>query len=284
VVREVGPDVTGWTAGDEVCALLTGGGYAEQVAVPAGQLLPVPAGVDLVTAATLPEAACTAWSNLVMTAGLRAGQTLLVHGGAGGIGTMAVQVGAALGARVAVTAGSPQKLQRCRDLGAQVLVDHRTDDFVDAVRQATDGRGADVVLDVMGASYLARNLSVLAPDGTLVVIGLQGGTRADIDLGLLLARRAAVAGTTLRARPAAQKAAIVAEVRAHLWPLVEAGRVRPVVDRVLPVTEAAEAHRLLEAGRHVGKIGLAVRPAPPSGARRGQGPGTPAERDSVPDS
>ena len=264
VVRAVGPGVSGWVIGDEACGLLAGGGYAEQVAVPAGQLLPVPAGIDLVTAATLPEAACTVWSNLVLTAGLHAGQTLLVHGGGGGIGTMAVQVGAALGARVAVTAGSPEKLRRCRDLGAQVLVDHRTTDFVQAVRDATGDRGADVVLDVMGAAYLARNLAVLAPDGTLVVIGLQGGTRADLDLGLLLAKRATVAGTTLRARPAEQKAAIVAAVREQLWPLVEAGRVRPVVDRVLPVTEAAQAHRVLEASEHLGKIALTVGSAPPA--------------------
>lgn len=258
VVRSVGADVTDWQVGDAVCALLTGGGYAEQVAVPAGQVLPVPAGLDLLTAATLPEAACTVWSNLVLTAGLHAGQTLLVHGGASGVGTMAVQVGAALGARVAVTAGSPQKLRRCRDLGADILIDHRSEDFVAALRQATHGQGADVVLDVIGAAYLQRNLAALAADGTLVVIGLQGGTTAEINLGLLLARRARVVGTTLRARPAEQKAAIVAAVRRDLWPLVEAGRVRPVVDRVLPITEAAEAHRVLEASEHVGKVALTI--------------------------
>jgi putative PIG3 family NAD(P)H quinone oxidoreductase len=258
VVRSVGADVTDWQVGDAVCALLTGGGYAEQVAVPAGQVLPVPAGLDLLTAATLPEAACTVWSNLVLTAGLHAGQTLLVHGGASGVGTMAVQVGAARGARVAVTAGSPQKLRRCRDLGADILIDHRSEDFVAALRQATHGQGADVVLDVIGAAYLQRNLAALAADGTLVVIGLQGGTTAEINLGLLLARRARVVGTTLRARPAEQKAAIVAAVRRDLWPLVEAGRVRPVVDRVLPITEAAEAHRVLEASEHVGKVALTI--------------------------
>jgi len=258
VVRSVGADVTDWQVGDAVCALLTGGGYAEQVAVPTGQVLPVPAGLDLLTAATLPEAACTVWSNLVLTAGLHAGQTLLVHGGASGVGTMAVQVGAALGARVAVTAGSPQKLRRCRDLGADILIDHRSEDFVAALRQATHGQGADVVLDVIGAAYLQRNLAALAADGTLVVIGLQGGTTAEINLGLLLARRARVVGTTLRARPAEQKAAIVAAVRRDLWPLVEAGRVRPVVDRVLPITEAAEAHRVLEASEHVGKVALTI--------------------------
>jgi len=258
VVRSVGADVTDWQVGDAVCALLTGGGYAEQVAVPTGQVLPVPAGLDLLTAATLPEAACTVWSNLVLIAGLHAGQTLLVHGGASGVGTMAVQVGAARGARVAVTAGSPQKLRRCRDLGADILIDHRSEDFVAALRQATHGQGADVVLDVIGAAYLQRNLAALAADGTLVVIGLQGGTTAEINLGLLLARRARVVGTTLRARPAEQKAAIVAAVRRDLWPLVEAGRVRPVVDRVLPITEAAEAHRVLEASEHVGKVALTI--------------------------
>jgi len=194
----------------------------------------------------------------VLIAGLHAGQTLLVHGGASGVGTMAVQVGAARGARVAVTAGSPQKLRRCRDLGADILIDHRSEDFVAALRQATHGQGADVVLDVIGAAYLQRNLAALAADGTLVVIGLQGGTTAEINLGLLLARRARVVGTTLRARPAEQKAAIVAAVRRDLWPLVEAGRVRPVVDRVLPITEAAEAHRVLEASEHVGKVALTI--------------------------
>jgi putative PIG3 family NAD(P)H quinone oxidoreductase len=258
VVRAVGPGVEHWRVGEPACALLAGGGYAEQVAVPVGQLLPIPAGLDLVTAATLPEAACTVWSNLVMAAGLGPGQTVLVHGGAGGIGTMAVQVAAALGARVAVTAGGAQKLARCRELGAQILVDHREQDFVAVVREATSGRGADVVLDLMGAAYLARNLQVLAADGTLVVIGLQGGTRAEIDLGLLLARRARVIGTTLRARPAGQKAEIVAQVREHVWPMVADGRVRPVVDRVLPLPDVAAAHEALESSEHVGKISLVV--------------------------
>ena len=255
-IAAVGSGVEGWTVGDEVCALLSGGGYAEQVAVPAGQLLPVPDGVSLLEAGALPEVVCTVWSNVFMVAGLRPGETLLVHGGASGIGTMAIQLGKAVGARVAVTAGSTAKLERCRELGADVAVSYRDEDFVAAVRAATDGRGADVVLDNMGAAYLARNVDVLATSGRLVVIGLQGGARAELDLGQLLTKRAAVLGTTLRARPAAEKAAIVAAVREHVWPLVASGRVRPVVDRVLALTDAAEAHRVVEAGEHVGKVVL----------------------------
>jgi putative PIG3 family NAD(P)H quinone oxidoreductase len=258
VVRSVGAKVTGWSVGDAACALLAGGGYAEQVAVPAGQLMPVPGGLDLVTAATLPEAACTVWSNLVSVGGLRAGQTVLVHGGASGIGTMAIQVAVAVGARVAVTAGSAAKLARCRELGAEILVNYREQEFVGAVREQTDARGVDLVLDVMGGSYLPRNLQVVALDGTIVVIGLQGGATAELSLGLLLAKRARVVGTTLRARPTEQKAEIVAEAVAHVWPLVEAGAVRPVVDRVLPLPQASDAHRVLEAGEHVGKIALTV--------------------------
>ncbi len=253
-IEAVGADVEGWAVGDEVCALLSGGGYAELVAVPAGQLLPVPAGVSLVDAAALPEVTCTVWSNVFMTAGLRPGELLLVHGGSSGIGTMAIQLGVQVGARVAVTAGSAEKLERCRELGAEVLVSYRDEDFVEAVRAATDGRGADVVLDNMGAKYLARNVDVLAPNGRLVVIGLQGGTRAELDLGLLLRKRAAVIATTLRARPAQEKAAIVAAVREHVWPLVEAGAVRPVVHDRLPLERAADAHRLLDESTHVGKV------------------------------
>ena len=253
-ITAVGTDVTGWSVGDEVCALLTGGGYAEQVAVPAGQLLPVPEGVGLVDAAALPEVACTVWSNVFMLAGLRPGETLLVHGGASGIGTFAVQLAVAAGARVAVTAGSAARLDRCRELGAEILVNYRDQDFVAAVRDATDGHGADVVLDNMGAKYLDRNLDVLAVNGRLANIGLQGGTRAELDLGKLMARRGAVLSTTLRARPPEEKATVVASVRENVWPQIAAGRVRPVVDRVLPMAEAAEAHRVVEAGEHVGKV------------------------------
>jgi putative PIG3 family NAD(P)H quinone oxidoreductase len=253
-ISALGPDVSGWAVGDEVCALIAGGGYAEQVAVPAGQLLPVPAGVGLVDAAALPEVTCTVWSNVFMLAGLRPGETLLVHGGASGIGTMAVQLAVTAGARVAVTAGSADKLERCRELGAEILVDYREQDFVEVVREATDGRGADVVLDTIGAKYLDRNLDVLATNGRIANIGLQGGTRAELDLGKLMARRGAVLSTGLRARPPAEKAAVVASVREHVWPHLEAGRVRPVVDRVLPMAEAAEAHRVVEASSHVGKV------------------------------
>jgi putative PIG3 family NAD(P)H quinone oxidoreductase len=253
-VAALGEGVDGWAVGDEVCALLAGGGYAEKVAVPAGQLLPLPDGVDLVTAAALPEVTCTVWSNVFMLAALRPGEVLLVHGGGSGIGTMAIQLGRPVGARVAVTAGSAAKLERCRELGAEILVNYRDEDFVEAVRGATDGRGADVVLDVIGAKYLQRNVGVLAPNGRLVVIGLQGGTRAEIDLGLLLRKRAAVLATALRSRPLEEKAAIVASVRENVWPLVASGAVRPVVDRVLRMRDAAEAHCVVEAGEHVGKV------------------------------
>jgi putative PIG3 family NAD(P)H quinone oxidoreductase len=257
-VAAVGEGVGGWAVGTAVCALLAGGGYAEQVAVPAGQLLPIPAGVDVVAAAALPEVTCTVWSNVFMLAGLRPGETLLAHGGGSGIGTMAIQLARHVGARVAVTAGSADKLARCRDLGAEVLVNYREEDFVEAVRAATGGHGADVVLDLIGAKYLARNVEVLAPNGRLVVIGLQGGTKAELDLGLLLRKRAAVLATALRARPAEEKAAIVASVEENVWPLLESGAVRPVVDRVLPMAEAAEAHRVLESGEAFGKVVLTV--------------------------
>jgi putative PIG3 family NAD(P)H quinone oxidoreductase len=257
-ITGLGEGVEGWSVGDEVAALLSGGGYAEQVTVPVGQLLPVPPGVDLVHAAALPEVTCTVWSNVFMLAGLRPGETLLVHGGSSGIGTMAIQLGRAMGARVAVTAGSTDKLERCRELGAEVLVNYRDEDFVEAVRTATDGHGADVVLDNMGAKYLARNLDVLATSGRLSVIGMQGGTRAELDLGLLMRKRGAVFSTSLRARPADEKAAIVASTHEHVWPLIESGDVRPVVDRVLPMADAAEAHSLVEQSTHVGKVLLAT--------------------------
>ncbi|MET9958049.1 NAD(P)H-quinone oxidoreductase [Streptomyces sp. NPDC006326] len=253
-ITAVGPGVSGWAVGDEVCALLSGGGYAERVAVPAGQLLPVPAGVDLATAASLPEVACTVWSNVFMVSHLRPGETLLVHGGSSGIGTMAIQLAKAVGAKVAVTAGDPQKLARCKELGADVLVDYREQDFVAEVKAATDGAGADVILDIIGAKYLARNLDALAVNGRLAVIGLQGGVKAELNLGALLSKRAAITATSLRARPLEEKAAIVAAVREHVWPLLSAGVVRPVVHAVLPMREAAEAHRIMEAGTHVGKI------------------------------
>jgi len=257
-IEATGVEVEGWAVGDQVCALLAGGGYAEKVAVPAGQVLPKPASVGLVDAAALPEVVCTVWSNVFMLAGLRPGETLLVHGGASGIGTMAIQLAKAVGAGVCVTAGSPEKLERCRALGADVAISYREENFVARVRDETHGRGADVILDNMGAAYLGRNLDALAVNGRLVVIGLQGGTRAELDLGKLLGKRAAVLATSLRGRPGDEKAAIVASVRENVWPLVESGRIRPVVDRILPLTDAAEAHRVVEASEHVGKVVLAV--------------------------
>ena len=258
VVAQVGDGVVGWSVGDECVALLAGGGYAEKVVVPAGQLMPVPPGLDLVTAAALPEVACTVWSNVVMDAGLRSGDVLLVHGGAGGIGTFAIQAGVALGARVAVTAGSPAKLERCAALGAEILVDYREQDFVEVVREATRGHGADVVLDNMGAAYLQRNVDVLATGGRIQVIGLQGGVKGEINLGVLMGKRAQVRGTTLRARPVEEKAAICARVASEVWPLVADGRITAVVDRVVPMADAAEAHRAIESGDHVGKVLLVV--------------------------
>jgi putative PIG3 family NAD(P)H quinone oxidoreductase len=255
-IAALGPGVSGWSVGDEVCALLVGGGYAQRVAVPAGQLLPVPKGLTAAQAAALPEVACTVWSNLFMVAHLRPAETVLLHGGASGIGTLAIQLAKAVGAKVLVTAGSPEKLARCAELGADVLIDYREQDFVAEVRAATGGAGADVILDIMGAKYLQRNVDALAQNGRLVIIGLQGGVKAELDLSVLLRKRAAVAATTLRSRPLAEKAAIVAAVREHVWPLVEAGVVKPVVDRELPLTEAAEAHRVLEAGEQVGKVVL----------------------------
>ncbi|MGI5338939.1 NAD(P)H-quinone oxidoreductase [Streptomyces sp. CA-181903] len=253
-IAALGPGVSGWAVGDQVCALLAGGGYAEKVAVPVGQLLPVPDGLDVVTAAALPEVTATVWSNVFMLAHLRPGETLLVHGGGSGIGTMAVQLAKAVGARVAVTAGSREKLERCRELGADILVDYREQDFVEEIRKVTGGTGVDVVLDIMGAKYLDRNVDVLAANGRLAIIGLQGGRKAELDLGKLLTKRAAVMATALRSRPLAEKAAIIAAVREHVWPLVSGGRVRPVVDRTMPLRDAARAHRVVEDSSHVGKV------------------------------
>jgi putative PIG3 family NAD(P)H quinone oxidoreductase len=253
-IRAVGDGVTDWRPGDEVCALLAGGGYAEQVAVPAGQVMPVPGKVSVTQAAAFPETACTVYSNVFQLAGLTAGETLLVHGGSSGIGTMAIQLGKAFGARVACTAGSADKLARCRELGADVAVNYRDEDFVAALLDATGGKGADVILDIMGASYLSRNLAALATGGRLAIIGLQGGGRAEIDLSVLLRKRASVRATTLRARPVHEKAAVVAAVRDRVWPLIESGQVAPVIDRELPMSQAAQAHRAMAASEHIGKI------------------------------
>ncbi|MFC0040659.1 NAD(P)H-quinone oxidoreductase [Actinomadura rayongensis] len=251
-VAALGPGVTGWTVGDPVCALLAGGGYAEKVAVPAGQLLPVPKNVDLIAAAALPEVVCTVWSNVFEVAGLKEGESFLVHGGGSGIGTMAIQLARATGAgRIACTVGGERKAEACRDLGADVAINYRTDDFV--------AHGPfDVILDNMGAAYLPRNVAALATGGRLVVIGMQGGMKGELDLGALLSRRASVHATGLRARPVAEKAAVVAAAGEHVWPLLEEGKVRPVVDRTVRMEEAPLAHRLLEESGHVGKILLVV--------------------------
>ena len=257
VISEVGADVTGWSVGDEVCGLLSGGGYAERVAVPAGQLLPRPAGVELATAAALPEVTCTVWSNVFMLAGLRKGENFLVHGGSSGVGTMAIQLAARAGARVFTTAGTEAKLAVCRELGADVGINYREEDFVERVAEETGGAGVDVVLDNMGAKYLARNVDALATGGRLVSIGMQGGTKAELDLGKLMRKRGAVHATTMRSRPATgrgSKAEIVAAVRHDVWPDVERGVVRPIVDRRLPMSRAAEAHAVVEASEHIGKV------------------------------
>jgi putative PIG3 family NAD(P)H quinone oxidoreductase len=253
VVAAVGAGVTGLAPGDRVAALLAGGGYAERVAVPAPLVLPAPRGVDLVDAAALPEVASTVWSNVVDLAGLRAGETLLVHGGGSGIGTFAIQLAVAMGARVVTTARAV-KHAALAGLGAHRVVDYERDDFVAATKDVTGGRGADVILDIMGAAYLSRNIAALAPDGRLAIIGMQGGRRAELDLGALLAARGRISATTLRSRPLPDKARIVAGVRHQVWPLVESGAVRPVVDRRIPMAQAAEAHRVVEASDHLGKV------------------------------
>jgi putative PIG3 family NAD(P)H quinone oxidoreductase len=253
-ISALGSDVSGWAVGDQVCALLSGGGYAEQVAVPATQLLPVPSHVSLVDAAALPEVVSTVWSNVFMTANLQPGQTVLIHGGSSGIGTMAIQLASAVGARVAVTAGTAAKLEACRALGAEILVNYREQDFVKVLADQTQGRGADVILDNIGAKYLARNVSALAVNGRLVIIGLQGGVKAELDINTLLRKCAAVIATSLRGRPEAEKATIIAAVREHVWPLVESGLVKPVVDRTFPLAQAADAHRQLEASTNIGKV------------------------------
>lgn len=259
VVADAGSGVTEWSAGQEVCALLAGGGYAEYVAVPAGQVMPIPDGVDLVDAAGLPEVACTVWSNLVLTAHLREGQLLLMHGGASGIGTHAIQVARALGARVAVTAGSAEKLESCRELGAEITINYHDEDFVARLLEETDG--ADVIFDIMGASYLDRNIDALANDGQLVIIGMQGGMKAELVIAKLLAKRARVIGTTLRGRPVSgpnSKSEIVAAVTASVWPMIADGRVRPIIGARMPIQQAGDAHQLLVSGKVSGKVVLTV--------------------------
>ncbi|MEU7340355.1 NAD(P)H-quinone oxidoreductase [Streptomyces sp. NPDC007074] len=246
-ISALGEGVSGWKVGDEVCALLTGGGYAQKVAVPAGQLLTVPKGVSLVEAAALPEATATVWSNIVMTAGLKEGETFLMHGGAGGVGTLAIQIAKALGARVVTTVGSPEKACKARELGADATINYREQDFA-------EHGPYDVILDVVGGQYLERNIKSLAADGRLVIIGLQNGLEGQLNLGDLVFKRLSVHGTTLRTRSAAQKAEIVAEVQRNVWPMIENASVKLILDQTLSMADAADAHRLMEEGQHVGKI------------------------------
>ncbi len=257
-IAELGEGVDGFSVGDEVCALLAGGGYAEYVAAPAGQVLPKPNGVDLVEAAGLPEVAATVYSNLFMAAGLQPDELVLLHGGASGIGTHAIQLTHALGARIAVTAGSQRKLDFCTELGATTTINYNDQDFVEVVG---DLGGADAILDIMGAKYLERNVSALADSGRLVIIGMQGGASAELNIGALLKKRGSVIATNLRGRPVdgpIGKSAVISGVRDHTWPLVEAGRVRPIIDRTYPLEQARQAHQHLEDSAAIGKVLLTL--------------------------
>lgn len=255
VISATGPGVRDHRVGERVCALLAGGGYAERVAVPEGQLLPVPTGLSLQEAAALPEVACTVWSNVVDIARLRKGETLLVHGGGGGIGTFAIQLGKALGTTVVVTAKSA-KHHDLRALGADLAIDYSTEDFVAVTRDFTGGHGADVILDIVGAKYLGPNVDVLATNGRIATIGMQGGRRGELDLGALMTKRGLISATTLRARPVAEKSRIVRHVRDQVWPLVEAGAIRPIIFTTMAMSRALDALRLMESSTHLGKIML----------------------------
>ena len=253
-VAALGPEVTGLNEGDEVCALVAGGGYAEYCVAPAPQCLPVPKGVSLVDAAGLPETFFTVWSNVFDRGRLVRGESFLVHGGSSGIGTTAIQLAHAFGARVFATAGSPEKCAVCRDLGAERAIDYRQEDFVAVLKEATQGRGVDVILDMVGGPYVEKNLRSLAPEGRLVQIAFLQGSKVSVDLAHLMVRRQTLTGSTLRPRPVADKAAIARNLRDKVWPLIEAGKVRPVIDRTFPLAEAAAAHRLMESSTHIGKI------------------------------
>ncbi len=255
VIAELGPEVTGWRVGDQVSALIAGGGYAEKVAVPAGQLFPAAESLSLVDNAALPETSCTVFSMVFQGAHLEPGESILIHGGTSGIGTMAIQLAKAHGARVITTAGTPRKVEFCRGLGADLAINYREQDFVEQIGRA----GVDVILDNMGGAYLPRNVAALATGGRLVVLGLQGGRKGELDLGLLLAKRGTIIAAGLRGRPDEQKAAIVAGTHHLLAPLLSDGQVRPVIDRVLALEDAVEAHRLVESSEHIGKVLLRVR-------------------------
>ncbi|MDW4549585.1 NAD(P)H-quinone oxidoreductase [Defluviimonas sp. D31] len=254
-VAALGPDVAGWKVGDAVCALLPGGGYAEYVVTPAAHALPVPAGMELREAACLPETCYTVWSNVFQRGGLKAGEVFLVHGGSSGIGTTAIQIASALGARVFTTAGSAEKCRVCEELGAEHAVNYREADFVEAVRAAG---GADLILDMVGGDYIPRNVKALADDGRLVQIAFLSGPKVELNFAQVMTRRLTITGSTLRPQSDLAKARIAEDLRAHVWPLIEAGRVRVVMDSEYPLAEAAEAHRRIESSGHIGKIVLKV--------------------------
>ncbi len=258
IVGALGEGVTGWRGGDRVCALVSGGGYAEYCVAPAAQCLPVPDGVDLVDAAAIPETFFTVWTNVFERGKLRPGETLLVHGGSSGIGTTAIQIAHARGARVFVTAGSREKCHACERLGAERGIDYKVEDFVAVVKQLTGGRGVEVILDMVGAEYFARNLEALAVDGRLVEIATQRGAKAELNIAVLMQRRLTITGSTLRIRSIEQKGAIADALRREVWPLLESGAVKPIIHARFPLREAAAAHRLMESGAHIGKIVLVV--------------------------
>lgn len=258
IVTEVAADVTTWRKGDRVCALVSGGGYAEYCAVPAGQCLPIPTGLDAVSAAALPETVFTVWTNVFERGRLASGETFLVHGGTSGIGTTAIQIAHAWGARVLATAGSADKCRACESLGAELAINYRETDFVAAAREATGGRGVDVILDMVGGDYTPRNLETLAMDGRLVQIAALNGANATINLWPILQRRLTLTGSTLRARSVGEKSALARAVRQHVWPMLESGTVKPVVYATYPLVDAAVAHRVMEAGAHIGKLVLLV--------------------------
>jgi NADPH2:quinone reductase len=256
IVESLGDGVTEWHVGDRVCALVSGGGYADLCVAPAPQCLPVPAGMDLVTAAAIPETFFTVWTNVFDRGRLRAGETALFHGGSSGIGTTAIQLASARGARVLATAGSDEKCRACQQLGAERAINYRTEDFVDVVKQLTKGRGVDLILDIVGGDYIPRDLASLAVDGRLVVIGFMGGETATIDFRRVLGRRLTITGSTLRPRSVEEKREIAAALRREVWPLLESGKVKPLIYRTFPLGDAAAAHRLMESSEHVGKIVL----------------------------
>ena len=257
-VVALGPDVGTVALGDEVTALLPGGGYAGYALAAAPLCMPIPAGLSLVQAAAIPETFMTVWTNLFERGGCKAGDTVLIHGGSSGIGTTAIQIATALGARVYATAGSPEKVRACEKLGAVRGIDYRKEDFVEVMRAETQGRGVDVILDMVASTYVQRNLEIAAVEGRVVTISLLGGARAEINMSTILSKRLTLTGSTLRVRSVAQKAAVADAVRRHVWPLLASGRVRPVIHATFPLAEASEAHRLMETSNHIGKIVLVI--------------------------